>query len=576
MSGIPSSVGYILVIEDQKGRRTIPLEDLRYSIGRKSSNSIVINSRQASRNHATLVRKTNTQNNKLSYWILDGDLEGNKSHNGLFVNGQKCLVHELKDGDLINFGCEVNASYHVLANISDAALVQPAQQLTSDAYLTSTNTSNHETIEEQAYQDPLTELPNRSLFNEYLSMAIGNAQRNRTLLGILFIDIEELKHINDSLGYTVGNRLLKEFSQRVKKCLRGFDIVSRWAGDEFAILLPQIRDVEDPSKISQRIIENLKQPFELETQQIYLKSVIGVAVYPSDGDEGKTLLNKAEVDLNNNKRQEPSQTRLQNQSSQSSRIEYVLQQALEKKEFALYYQPQVNIVTGDVDGMECLIRWQHPQHGAIPPSKFIPVAEKTEMIVPLTRWIFEKACQQNQKWQKEGLLSLPIGVNLSPRQFHNPHLLEIIRQVLTETGLAANLLELDITEKAILDDFEGARRILSNLEELGVRLAMDDFGMGYSSINYLYELPFQKIKIAQSVIDELKNSPQKISLISALITLGRSLNLKVVAEGVETQQQLELLRRLHCEQMQGYRLSQPLDSEEATKFLSLHQTMLGT
>lgn len=596
---------HILVIEDEKYRRTISLEEATYSMGRHKSNAIVLNSKQASRKHATLIKRLNTKTNSYSYWILDGDLEGNKSVNGVFVNGEKCLVKELKNGDLINFGCSVNASYHCTTNGSDTFInierfrngngtlkertigevtaVKPRETTSFKSTLRATltlsddrqdNLSSKETIQEQAFRDPLTDLPNRTLFHEYLSIALSNAKRNQNLVGVVLLDLDSFKQINDGFGYPIGDQLLKCCADRLNSCFRSGDIVARWGGDEFAILLPRISHIEDVSKISQRILEILQQPFEVSGQKLQLRSQMGVALYPQDGQDVSTIVEQATANLRQNKERKIDGSASQGstvdpKAAQLFKAKNVLSQALVQEEFSLCYQPQVNISSGEIHGMEALLRWKHPRFGQVSPSKFIPLAEETDLIIPIGKWVLKTACIQNQAWQKIGLPAVPVSVNLSPRQLQHPDLVKMVGQVLDETGLAPHWLELEITEAALMQDLELAGKVMRELQQLGVSISMDDFGIGCSSLGYLKQFPFHTLKIAQSFVRELKDDSQDAALLSALITLGRSLNLRVVAEGVETEQQVELLRSLHCEEMQGYRFSKPLQAEEAAKFLAL-------
>jgi diguanylate cyclase (GGDEF)-like protein len=594
------SGSHVLVIEDDKYRRTISLEESTYSLGRQKGNSIVINSKQVSRKHATLIRRLNSKTNSYSYWILDGDLEGNKSVNGIFVNGEKCLVKELKNGDLINFGCNVNASYHSITHWSDTSInidrlrngtvgTVGKQQVSATTTIGSSfrtasvtladphpdKLMSKETIQEQAFRDPLTDLPNKVLFNEYLSIALSNAKNNQNLVGVVLLDIDGFKHINDGFGYPVGDRLLKCCAERLNACFRSGDIVARWGGDEFAILLPRISSVEDVNKISQRVLAVFNQPFELSGQNLQLRSQIGIALYSQDGCDANILVQQATENLRRNKERNANtstlhDTKIDSKAIQLFKAKNLLSQALTHQEFALYYQPQVNASSGEIHGMEALLRWKHPRFGAVSPSKFIPLAEETDLIIPIGKWVLKTACLQNQAWQKIGLPSLPVSVNLSPRQLHHPEIVKMVGEVLEETGLHPHWLELEITEAAIINNVELTGKVLREFHQLGVHISMDDFGIGCSSLGYLKQLPFHTLKIAQSFVRELKEDSQDTALLSALITLGRSLNLKVVAEGVETQQQVELLRSLHCEEMQGYRFSQPLQAEEAARFLALN------
>jgi diguanylate cyclase (GGDEF)-like protein len=602
---------HILVIEDDKYRRTIALEESTYSIGRHKTNTIVINSKQASRKHATLIRRLNTKTNSYSYWVLDGDLEGNKSVNGIFVNGEKCLVKELKNGDLINFGCNVNASYHSTNNWSDTPIkierlrsgntlqTQAREQTIGDvtsvktsepqpprSFLRATMTltddlpekiNSKETLQEEAFRDPLTELPNQTLFHEYLSIALSNAKRNESLVGLVLLDIDGFKKINDGFGYPVGDRLLKCCAERLNNCFRSGDIVARWGGDEFAILLPRVTSLDDVNKIAQRILDILKQPYEVSGQQLQLRSQMGIALYPKDGNDVEAIVQRATDNLRKNKEQGANTcvatSVVDPKAAQLYKAKGLLSQALAQEEFTLYYQPRVNSNNGCIRGMEALLRWKHPRFGSVSPSKFIPLAEETELIVPIGKWVLKTACLQNQEWQRLGLPSLPIAVNLSPRQVQHPDVIKMVAQVLEETGLDPDLLELEITESSLTQNIELAGKVLQEIHQLGVRLTMDDFGIGNSSLGYLKQFPFNSLKIAQSFVSDLKKDSPDVALLSALIALGRGLGLKVIAEGVETEEQVELLRQLQCEEMQGYRFSQPLKADEAARFVAFNPSL---
>jgi diguanylate cyclase (GGDEF)-like protein len=586
-------VSHLITIEDLQGRRTIQLEESHYSIGRHSSNKIIIYSKQISRRHATLISKKYSHCDRNSFFILDGDESGKNSHNGVFVNGKKCLFHELQDGDLINFGGDVNASYHVI--VSTVPAEKPLVTLDSavaaevkeqsiwnrnqttlrllDSFEENADGDGEETFLKPAHQDWLTGLSNRTLFNEHFSIALTNAKEKQQQLAIIYLDLEHFAKINDKLGYGVGDRLLKEFSQRLNDCLRSGDIFARWGGDEFVILLRQIKTQDDPIRVSQRILNTLQTPFTVEKQQVHLKCHIGIAIYPHNGENAQTLLETAEQNLESNKKQSANRKHLPSTSAtdpQLLRVETLLRKAIEKGELALDYQPQVNINTGEIYGMEALLRWHHPKMGTIYPQQFLPWAEKSTLIVPLSQWVIQTACRQNRDWQAAGLPRLPIAVNLSPRQFQQPNLTQMITWVLEKTGLEPYWLELEITEKAIALNSNSSQRVFQQLFQLGIPVAIDDFGVGNSAIGYLQEFSFNKLKIAQSCIQQLDKNPKKTAMISAAIALGHSFNLRVVAEGVENQQQLDLLRQLHCQEIQGYRFSKPLSSSEATQFLMQH------
>lgn len=586
---------HLIVIEDQKYRQTISLEQETYSIGRHTKNSIVINSQQASRHHGTLMKRKNRRNNTYSYWIIDGDLDGHKSRNGIYVNGEKCLIKELKNGDLINFGCEVNATYyasHEWSNtVTDITENKPHQLTNHSSKLKSQKNLSrphidfdHEsqplnpkdTLQAQEYQDSLTQLPNRILFKEYLLNSLKNAKQYNTSTAIIFLDINQFQAINKNWSYTVGDKILVEVAQRLKSSLRGSDIVARWGDDEFVILLPKISHGDDIEKITKRILKTINQSIELSETILYLEYSVGCSVYPQDGQDSNSILRKGEVELLKNKQEfllahKKSHLTIDPKASKLLKAKTALQQALNQQELELYYQPQIRIKTGEISGVEALVRWNHPELGQINPQKFIPLAEQTDSILMIGEWILRQACYQNKAWQDMGLSDFLVSVNLSPLQLKDPNFVNTVRQILQEIKLDPCWLELEITEKALLTNSELAYQVLQDLKQLGVHLSMDDFGTGYSCINHLPKFPFGTLKISQDCIQELTEKPENIAIISAAITLGNSLDLRVIAEGVETHKQLDLLQNLDCREAQGYLLSQPLTNTEATRFLNLYQ-----
>ena len=434
---------------------------------------------------------------------------------------------------------------------------------------------SEETLKYHAFHDSLTDLPNRSFFDECLSIALANAQINETLMAILFLDLDGFKNINYTLGHSIGDQILKCFASRLRAQLRGGDLLSRWGGDEFTILLPQIKNTDAPAKLAQRIFDNLKQPAIIDNHQIYLKSSIGISLFPQDAEDGETLLRYADIALYRTKEWGRNHYQFYNPSmtaevSENFHLETRLHQAIEKEEFLLHYQPQININTGEISVMEALIRWQHPDLGLVSPGEFIPLAEKTGLIFPLNKWILKTACQQNKIWQQEGYPPIRIAVNLSAQQFHQPNFVALVEETLQLTGLDPQWLELEITESALMQNIELARQTLDQLRHQGVHISLDDFGTGYSCLGYLKQFPFQTLKIDQTFVKDLKDNPQDLAIVSAVIALSRGLNLRVVAEGIENQEQLELLKELQCEEMQGYLFSYPLSSEEALKFLTEH------
>ncbi|MFB2921133.1 EAL domain-containing protein [Aerosakkonema funiforme] len=428
------------------------------------------------------------------------------------------------------------------------------------------------TIRYQAYHDLLTGLPNRTLLNDRLSLALERAYKHRHFMAVMFLDLDRFKTINDTLGHAVGDRLLQSATQRLKSCLRVDDTIARWGGDEFTILLPEINGIEDATKIAQRIIDVLKPTFDIEGHQLYITSSIGIAIYPQHGQDAHTLLINADAALyrakaegrNNYQIYTPA---MNSQASELLELENSLHQAIEEQQFVVYYQPQVNVNTGEITHMEALIRWQHPQLGLISPKTFITLAEENGLIVPISTWVLQTACAQNKAWQDAGLPKVRIAVNLSVRQFEQPSLVETVARVLQETKLAPEFLELEITETIAMQNVDFSRAKIAQLQRMGIRIALDDFGIGYSSLNYLKKFGFDTLKIDRAFVRDLENDPQSAAITSAIIALGRGLNLSVVAEGVETVEQMNCLRSLDCEEMQGFLFSHPLSAEEASQLL---------
>lgn len=431
---------------------------------------------------------------------------------------------------------------------------------------------SEEKLQYQAFHDALTDLPNRMQFTQTLSTAIANAKRQEQLMAVMFLDLDSFKNVNDTLGHSIGDRILQNFASRLNACVREGDTIARWGGDEFTVLLPRIRSTEDTIKLAQRIFEALKKPFEIDKHQLSIKTSIGIAVYPQDGQDAETLLKNGDAALYRTKDQGRNHYQFYNPTMTSEasllmKLETLLHQALERREFSLYYQPQVQLATGELMGMEALLRWQHPELGSVSPNKFIPLAEKTDLMIHIGKWVIKTACEQNLAWQRAGLPPIPISVNLCAREFKQPNLAEVVARIVDETGLDPQWLELEITEVTLRQNLEIAQTTLRDLQNLGIRIALDDFGTGFSSLGYLKQFAFRTLKIDQAFIRDLRGNAQERGIISAAIALGRGFNLRVVAEGVETQPQLDLLRSLQCEQGQGYWFSRPLPREDATHLL---------
>ncbi len=423
------------------------------------------------------------------------------------------------------------------------------------------------------HHDPLTALPNRVLFQQLLEHALQKAKRSHTQFALLSLDLDHFKTVNDSLGQALGDELLIEATERLKGLLRGIDAVSRTSGDEFNVLLDQIDHPQSADLLAQRMIENLARPFVLNGQNVYIGVSIGIAFYPLDGLDVVTLQRNADTALNQAKTQgrgklcffSPEMTVL---AQQRLHLEAELRRALVQDELVLYYQPQISLQTGHPDGLEALVRWQHPDRGMIPPGEFIPMAEESGLIVLLGEWVLRKACRQISEWSKQGL-SLPlIAVNVSAVQLSRGDFFDTVQTILRETAVLPEFLELEITESSVMSDLTDAAKTLAKLQALGVRLSIDDFGTGYSSLSYLQELAVDKLKIDISFVRGMTSDEGKAAIVQAVIALGHGLGLEVIAEGVETQEQLEALRLLQCDMIQGYLVSKPLPPEQVVEFIS--------
>jgi len=444
-----------------------------------------------------------------------------------------------------------------------------------------------EKIRYQAMHDLLTGLPNRTLFNEQLSVSLTQACNSQSMLAVMFLDLDRFNTINDTLGHAVGDRLLQEVAKRLSSCLRQNDILARWGGDEFTLLVSQTNSADEVAKIAQRILNVLKPAFNLEgysqacrSTSLHISTSIGITLYPQDGENAETLLRNSAAALHRAKQQGRNNFQfytaaMNSQACELLVLENELHHALQRREFVVYYQPQVNTTTGEITGMEALVRWQHPKFGLVAPDKFIPLAEETGLIVPIGEWVLKTACAQNKAWQDAGLPPLRVAVNLSVRQFQQPLLLNIVSQTLQETGLSPQFLDLEITETIAMHNVELTKAILSELHQMGVYLSIDDFGTGYCSLGYLKQFPLHTLKIDKSFVRDLATDPQNAGIINAIMMLGRGFNLRVIAEGVETEAEKDCLLSFQCEEMQGYLSSPPLPAEEATKLLQNSYSMSG-
>lgn len=440
-----------------------------------------------------------------------------------------------------------------------------------------------ERVEYLAYHDALTTLPNRSLFSKLLGQLIAQAQRHGRLLAVAFLDLDRFKQINDTLGHEAGDQLLQEVARRLKSCVRASDTVARLGGDEFVVLLPELRDEQDAANIARKILAALARPFMLIGQEFRVTASIGISTYPLGGLDEQTLTKNADIAMYHAKETGRNNFRFySNQLNVSSlerlALESSLRHALERGEFLLHYQAKRDMVGGQVTGMEALLRWQHPDLGTIAPLAFLPVAEETGLIIPIGRWVLETACRQNVAWQKQGLPRMTIAINLNARQFTDERLLEDIEAVLHTTGMDPELLELEIAESLLIRDVDRTLGILTKIKAIGVRIAVDDFGTGYSSLSLLQRFPLDTIKIDRSLVSEGHEVGVNEHLTDAIIALGRALSLTVVAQGVETRDQVEFLRSHACDELQGFYFTKPVPADQATRLIesqSLDFTLSG-
>ncbi|MBM4764511.1 EAL domain-containing protein [Bacillus sp. B15-48] len=429
-----------------------------------------------------------------------------------------------------------------------------------------------ETITHMAYHDWLTNLPNRRNFNDEINRIIPVAKKVQEPFALLYVDMDHFKFINDSLGHLIGDSALQEMAERLMNCLREDDFVARVGGDEFNLLLPNTNR-DEALEFAEVILEAFKQPFFIDRFELFITACIGISVFPFDGEDAMTLIKNADAALYRAKEQGKNMYKVYHsgmnlQSFRSFNLQNDLRKAIEQNEFFLVFQPRINIATGKVTSAEALIRWKHPSWGNIFPAEFIPLAEETGQIVEIGEWVLQEACRQNRAWQQAGLSPIRMAVNFSSQQFLQKDLVETIAQILDETGNTADLLEIEITESIVFKNEVAMTQTLKKLRELGIYLSMDDFGTGYSSLNYLRHFPVHSLKIDKSFIQDLSNNSQEsIAFIQAIISLAHSLRMSVVAEGVETTEQLNVLTDLHCEEIQGYLFSPPILANEFEEFL---------
>lgn len=428
---------------------------------------------------------------------------------------------------------------------------------------------NEERLQYIAHHDQVTGLPNRVLFHSHLRRAIAETQRSGRMAAILFLDLDRFKTINDSLGHEIGDQVLREVSARLSACVRKSDLVARFGGDEFVILLENLRELKDIAHIAEKILHSLPPPIAIPPHVLHVTTSIGIALVPADGEDVDGLMKAADVAMYRAKEQGRNNFQFYTpdmnfRAGELLMLETELRKALDEEQLVLYYQPQVHMASGALVGMEALVRWRHPEQGMVPPGDFIPLAEDSGLILPIGAWVLRTACAQNRAWQEMGLPPIRVSVNISARQFRQIELVRTVTRILEETGLDPAWLELEITESSIMYDIEAVIRILQELNAMGVRLAIDDFGTGYSSLSYLKRLPVSTLKIDQSFVRDITTDHNDAAIATSVIALARSMGLEVIAEGVEAPEQMAFLQERGCYRGQGYYFSRPLAAEEFT------------
>ena len=469
------------------------------------------------------------------------------SHCGEFTQDEIGIAEELAD----------NFAYGITALRADVARVHFAQQL-----------------EHNATHDVLTGLANRTLLSDRLRQAIASARRCGRLVAVLLLDLNDFKVVNDSLGHEAGDALLQTVAMRLRALVRETDTVARLGGDEFVIVIPDVALAEDVSIVAAKILDVLGQCFSMGGQEIHIGGSIGIGLYPHDGEHEDILMRNVDLAMYHVKQKGRSgfyffteELNVRNQERHTLRME--LGHALSRGELVLHYQPKIDTKTHRVVGVEALVRWQHPVRGLIPPADFIPFAEDSGLILPIGSWVMHAACAQNAAWQDEGLPAISIAVNLSARQFGHENLVGLIKQVLWDTRMDPRYLELELTESVLVQEAEQAVPMLSRLKDFGVQLSLDDFGTGYSSLNYLRCFPLDNLKIDRSFVQGMASNSHNAIIVKTMIALAHDLDLKAVAEGVETKEELDLLAAYGCDQIQGFYFSKPLPADEFKRLLKI-------
>jgi diguanylate cyclase (GGDEF)-like protein len=446
-------------------------------------------------------------------------------------------------------------------------VIERARDITKKTLMENRLDEQEERVQQLLHYDNLTNLPSRSLFSQRLNAAIDIATHSAGELAVICLDLDNFKKVNDSLGHDVGDMVLRQVSERLSNCVGVRDTIARLSGDDFFILLDNLLDAEHAQVITQNILWALRKCFTVAGYQLYLSGSAGISLFPGDAADARGLMRCADVAMNKSKRRGGNSFHFFTSELDRNIHEYLvleadLQVALAQRQLAVQYQPQYNLHSGKIVGVEALMRWYHPERGFISPGEFIPIAEQSDLILDIGAWVLEEACRQNMAWQSAGIDPFSVAVNVSPRQFRHADMLIQVQDILARTGMDPCLLELEITEGTIMDDVRSAIQTMHALRDMGIKLAVDDFGTGYSSLNYLRSFNITKLKIDRCFVETIEQEDASAQIAHSIVNLAKNLKLGVIAEGVETRGQLDFLRRVGCDEAQGYLLSRPVYAHE--------------
>jgi diguanylate cyclase (GGDEF)-like protein len=494
------------------------------------------------------------------------------------------MMTGLDDIDSIDHAFEMGATDFITKPLNYAILGHRVRYLLRTMQAFESVRKSKKEIHHLAFYDALTNLPNRRLFSDRLHQAVEAASRNNHLMGILFIDIDNFKRINDTFGHSIGDKLLRTVAAQLLACLRRSDSVShefgeeqmsvsRLGGDEFTVLLTHLKKAEDAARVAKRILDAVSVPFLLGDEEVVVTPSIGIAVFPYDGDDVENLVKNADTAMFHAKEKGKNNYQFYTNSMSATAFERLsmenaLRKALTREEFQLHYQPKIELQSNRAIGLEALLRWNHPEMGMVSPADFIPLAEESGLIVPIGEWVLRTVCEQMHTWQNAGMTPLRVAVNLSACQFRQTLFSHLVGNILDETRVSSEWLELELTESVIMDDIQTSSTVLRELKDMGVHISMDDFGTGYSSLSLLKRLPLDTLKIDQSFVRDITNDPDDAAIVDAIVSLAHNLRLRVIAEGVETREQLEYLRSRGCDEVQGFLYSRSQPAEQIEHWLS--------